>query len=67
MFVICYFDSHFPYSGSIQQQQQFKITVKYTDLRLFDTSEGKAIPLQAWTDQEGSRSLKLPDYKTVST
>jgi len=26
----------------------------------------KAIPLQAWTDPEGSRSLRLPDFKTVS-
>jgi len=28
---------------------------------------GKAIPLQAWTDPEGSRRLKLPDFKTIST
>ena len=27
----------------------------------------KAIPLQAWTDPEGSRSLRLPDFKTVGT
>ena len=24
---------------------------------------GKAIPLQAWTGPEGSRSLRLPDFK----
>jgi hypothetical protein len=24
--------------------------------------KGKAIPLQAWTDPEGSRSLRLPDF-----
>jgi hypothetical protein len=29
--------------------------------------KGKAIPLQAWTGPEGSRRLKLPDYKTIST
>jgi len=29
--------------------------------------EGKAIPLQAWTDPEGSRRLRLPDFKTVGT
>jgi len=28
---------------------------------------GKAIPLQAWTDPEGSRRLRLPDFKTVGT
>jgi len=29
--------------------------------------KGKAIPLQAWTDPEGSRRLKLPDLKTIGT
>jgi len=28
-------------------------------------SKGKAIPLQAWTDPEGSRRLRLPDFKTI--
>jgi hypothetical protein len=28
---------------------------------------GKAIPLQAWTGPEGSRSLRLPDFKTFGT
>jgi len=27
----------------------------------------KAIPLQAWAGHEGSRRLKLPDFKTVDT
>jgi hypothetical protein len=27
---------------------------------------GKAIPLQAWTDPEGSRRLRLPDFKTIN-
>jgi hypothetical protein len=27
--------------------------------------KGKAIPLQAWTGHEGSRRLRLPDFKTV--
>jgi hypothetical protein len=29
--------------------------------------KGKAIPLQAWTDPEGSRRLRLPDFKTIDT
>jgi hypothetical protein len=29
--------------------------------------KGKAIPLQAWTNLEGSRRLKLPDFKTIDT
>jgi hypothetical protein len=27
----------------------------------------KAIPLQTWAGPEGSRSLRLPDFKTVGT
>jgi hypothetical protein len=27
--------------------------------------KGKAIPLEAWTGLEGSRSLRLPDFKTI--
>ena len=29
--------------------------------------KGKAIPLQAGTGPEGSRRLRLPDFKTVGT
>jgi len=29
--------------------------------------EGKAIPLQAWTGPEGSRRVRLPYFKTIST
>jgi hypothetical protein len=29
--------------------------------------KGKAIPLQALTDPEGSRRLRVPDFKTVGT
>jgi hypothetical protein len=29
--------------------------------------KGKAIPLQAWSVPEGSRSLSLPDFKTIGT
>jgi len=27
-------------------------------------NKGKAVPLQAWTDPEGSRKLRFPDYVT---
>ena len=33
----------------------------------FWTQKGKAIPLQAWTGPEGSRRLRLPDFKTFGT
>jgi hypothetical protein len=29
--------------------------------------KGKAIQLQAWTDPEGSRRLRLQDFKTIGT
>ena len=29
--------------------------------------KSKTIPLQAWICPEGSRSLRLPDFKTVGT
>jgi hypothetical protein len=32
-----------------------------------ETPKGKAIPLQAWTGPEGSRRLRLTDFKTIST
>ena len=35
--------------------------------RVKDKGKGKAIPLQAWTGPEGSRRLRLPDFKTVGT
>jgi len=28
--------------------------------------KGKAVPLQAWTDPEGSRKLRLPDFVTMA-
>jgi hypothetical protein len=27
--------------------------------------KGKAIPLQAWAGPEGSRRMRLPDFKTI--
>jgi hypothetical protein len=33
----------------------------------FNSVKGKAIPLQALTGSEGSRSSRLPDFKTIGT
>ena len=38
-----------------------------TNRELEETSEGKAIPLQAWTGPKISRRLRLSDFKTVGT
>jgi len=43
--------------------EQVTINVKH----MLVVKKGKAIPLQAWTDPEGSRRLRLPDFKTVGT
>jgi hypothetical protein len=37
------------------------------DIQTKSNGKGKAIPLQAWTGPEGSRRLKLPDFKTIGT
>ena len=34
---------------------------------LLTAYKGKAIPLQAWTGPEGSRRLRLPDFKKIDT
>jgi hypothetical protein len=33
----------------------------------FAILKGKTISLQAWTGPEGSRRLRLPDFKTIGT
>jgi hypothetical protein len=33
----------------------------------FPKKKGKAITLQVWTGAEGSRRLRLPDFKTIGT
>ena len=34
---------------------------------IISKGKGKAIPLQSWTGPGGSRSLRLPDFKTIVT
>ena len=43
----------------------FGVCCALSEQNLF--AKGKAIPLQAWTGPEGSRRLRLPDFKTVDT
>jgi hypothetical protein len=44
----------------------FKATARSLILPLIK-AKGKAIPLQALTGPEGSRRLRLPDFKTMGT
>ena len=50
----------FNYLGNI-------ISYKTQPLREMSKGKGKAIPLQAWTGPQGSRRLRLPDFKTIGT
>jgi hypothetical protein len=43
------------------------IKYHYEYIKVKVKGRGKAIPLQAWTGREGSRRLRLPDFKTIST
>jgi len=39
----------------------------FKGLTFISTAIGEASPLQAWTGLEGSRRLRLPDFKTIGT
>jgi len=39
----------------------------FTGTECTGKGKGKAIPLQTWTGPEGSRRLRLPDFKTIGT
>jgi hypothetical protein len=41
--------------------------IPINNLYVFRAGKGKAIPLQALTGPEGSRRLRLPDFKTIGT
>jgi hypothetical protein len=42
-------------------------TYRQTSLRGRTVLKVRTIPLQAWTGPEGSRRLRLPDFKTIGT
>jgi len=42
------------------------ITLTINKLIISWTCKGKAVPLQAWKDPEGSRKLRLPDFVTTA-
>jgi hypothetical protein len=39
----------------------------FSGSKLIELVKGKSIPLQASTGPEGSRRLRLPDFKTIDT
>jgi hypothetical protein len=50
-----------------QIPQKTEATLKPNNPQQKYKGKGKAIPLQAWTGPEGSRRLRLPDFKTIDT
>jgi len=43
------------------------VTFKMADSLTERTTKIKTNPLQAWTGSEGSRKLRLPDFKKIGT
>ena len=47
--------------------QEFRGGTSQRGLTQITKIKDKTIPLQAWTGPEGSRRLRLPDFKTIGT
>jgi hypothetical protein len=47
--------------------RKHKTTITIVFIFTLRTVKSKAIPLQALTGPEGSRSLRLPDFRTIGT
>ena len=60
--IIIYFS--ITYALAQQQQQQGQLQRQHSDKK---QTKLKQSPLQAWTGPEGSRRLRLPDFKTIGT
>jgi hypothetical protein len=60
MFLTHYVEKKVP---KIKHSKAFVATTLYT----VSIGKGKTIPLQDWTGPEGSRRLRLPDFKTTGT
>ena len=56
------------FSGSEVQVWGMKLqNVAANQSLIISLNKRKAIPLQAWTGPEGSRRLRLPDFKIIGT
>jgi len=52
----------FTFKDVVKQQREINAIQ-----RRHKTLKDKAVPVQAWTGTEGSRSLRLPEFKTIDT
>jgi hypothetical protein len=72
---ICIISLHnIKYTGFITEAESVYWAVRAGSLNIIldkfsvqSLNKGKPIQLQAWTGPEVSRSLRLPDFKTIST
>jgi hypothetical protein len=56
------------YGEYVHEYVGFINSGEFTDqVREYFLKKGKAIPLQALTGPEGSRRLRLPEFKTIGT
>ena len=69
IFTVVLFITSWYYTKQFIEQLHPNITLNVVNVlqHTNTASEGKTIPLQAWTGPEGSRRLRLPDFKTVGT
>jgi len=51
----------------LRRKHRYDVKCTVRILKAFKICKGKAIPLQAWTGPEGSRRVRLPDFKTIDT
>jgi len=51
----------------IKQGSYSTLTGQHKCVTFLGNGKCKAIPLQAWTGPEGSRKMRLPDFKTIGT
>ena len=69
---------HLKYLGSLinaaRRKSEIRSSITMVKAAFYETKtlftikvKGKAIPLQAWTVSEGSRRLRLQDFKTIGT
>jgi hypothetical protein len=64
----CYILATFLFGVRNQVSNPYKTAETTETQKLIQvTVKGKAIALQAWTGPEVSRTLRLPDFKTVGT
>ena len=62
LFLVCTVNFEKSHSSFALQQE-----ISYLQAKVCLKGKGKAIPLQAWTGPEGSRRLRLPDFKAIGT